>query len=158
MKFQYFESEWESRPDWIVNGKAEVRKLWESEYKPPPATSEEQRLRVVHYIRAPTPSSPGPNSSSSSFTNINYTSGSGHSSVSHIPDWQRRKRQRLISDNCDDLDRYLRRNVEYELPLGPLKYWINHAEDLRQKDISKMAIDIFSIPAMSADPEWLFSR
>jgi len=45
---RYFESEWESRPDWILSGKTEVRKLWESQYKQPPATSEEQRLRVVH--------------------------------------------------------------------------------------------------------------
>ena len=63
-----------------------------------------------------------------------------------------------MSDNCDDLDRYLRRDVEDELPLGPLKYWIDHADHMRQKALSKMAIDIFSIPAMSADPEWLFSR
>lgn len=83
---------------------------------------------------------------------------SGYSSLSDIPDWQRKKRQRLISDNCDDLDRYLRRDVEDEVPLGPLKYWIENAEDLRQKDLSTMAIDIFSIPAMSADPERLFSR
>lgn len=160
MKFRYFESEWESRPDWILNGKAEVRKLWESEYKPPPATSEEQRLRVAHYIRAPgpTPAAPVATPMSLHSTTMDTPSGSGYSSLSHIPDWQRRKRQRLISDNCDDLDRYLRRDVEDELPLGPLKYWIDHAEDLRQKDLSKMAIDIFSIPAMSADPERLFSR
>jgi len=44
MKFKYFESEWESRADWIENGKAEVRKLWESQYKPPPGSPQEQRL------------------------------------------------------------------------------------------------------------------
>ena len=63
-----------------------------------------------------------------------------------------------MSDNCDELDRYLRRDVEDELRLGPLKYWIDHADDIRQRELSKMAIDIFSIPAMSADPERLFSR
>lgn len=48
--------------------------------------------------------------------------------------------------------------MEDELLLGPLKYWIDHADDMRQRELSKMAIDIFSIPAMSADPERLFSR
>ena len=155
MKFKYFESEWESRADWIVNRKDAVRKLWESQYKPAPTTPQEERLRVAYYISA---------SNSPAATTATTTSGStvpgesSEASLTHIPDWQKRKRQRLMSDNCDDLDRYLRRDVEDELPFGPLKYWIDHADDMRQKDLSKMAIDIFSIPAMSADPERLFSR
>jgi len=40
-----------------------------------------------------------------------------------------------MSDNCDDLDRYLTCDVEDELPLGPLKYWIDHADDMRQKEV-----------------------
>jgi len=63
-----------------------------------------------------------------------------------------------MSSNHDDLDHYLRCDVEDELPLGPLKYWIDYAQDLRQKDLAKIALDIFSIPAMSAEPERLFSR
>ena len=63
-----------------------------------------------------------------------------------------------MSSNQDDLDHYLRRDVEDDLPLGPLKYWINDTEDLRQMDLAKMALDIFGIPAMSANPKRLFSR
>jgi len=58
----------------------------------------------------------------------------------------------------DNLDRYLWCDVEHELALAPLKYWIDHVEDLRQKDLSKMTINIFIIPAMSANPERLFIR
>jgi len=93
---------------------------------------------------------------SSSSTAIERTSG--YSFLSDIPHWQRKKGLWLISDTRHDLDRYLRREVEDELPLHSLKYWIEHAEDLRQKAISTMAIDVLSIPAMSADPEPLFSR
>jgi len=48
--------------------------------------------------------------------------------------------------------------VEDDLPSGPLQYWIDHIDDIRQKGLVKMALDIFNIPAMSADPERLFSR
>lgn len=53
MKFKYFESERESRADWIENGKGEVRKLWEAQYKPPAASPQEQRLRIAYHISAP---------------------------------------------------------------------------------------------------------
>ena len=157
MKFKYFESEWESRADWIENGKAEVRKLWESQYKPAPTSPQEQRLRVAYHIRTSSSPATAVSPTSPSPSTIALTESS-EDLINHIPDWQRRKRQRLMSDNCDELDRYLRRDVEDELPLGPLKYWIDHADDIRQRELSKMAIDIFSIPAMSADPERLFSR
>jgi len=152
MQFKYFETEWESHSDWIQNAKAEVRKLWESNYKPPPPTPQEQRLRVAQYLTT-TPATATPEGS---VLPNDVTSES--STQTHILDWKPRKRQRLISSNRDDLDDYLRRDVEDEFPLGPLKYWIDHAEDLRQKDLAKMTLDIFSIPAMSADPERLFSR
>ena len=155
MKFKYFESEWESRADWIASGKTAVRTLWDTQYKPPLTTPQEQRLRVAYYISASNSPVATPSIASSS---THVPSQTLEDSPNHIPDWQRRKRQRLMSDNCDDLDRYLRRDVEDELPLGPLKYWIDHADDMRQRELSKMAIDIFSIPAMSADPERLFSR
>ena len=61
-------------------------------------------------------------------------------------------------NNCDNLDKYLRYDIEDELSSSPLRYWIEHIEDLLQKDLSKMVIDIFSIPAMSADLEQPFSR
>lgn len=155
MKFKYFESEWESRPDWIENAKTEIRTLWESKYKAPPPTPQEQRLRVAQYITTTTTTTLPEAAVTASGTTGTCSAAS---TETHIPDWKRRKRQRLMSSNQDDFDYYLRRDVKDDLPLGPLKYWIDHAEDLRQKDLAKMALDIFSIPAMSADPERLFSR
>ena len=138
-----------------MNAKDAVYKLRESQYKPPPTTAQEERLWVAYYIRAsycPAAMTATPASSST------ISGESSEASLIHIPDWQKKKRQHLMSDNCDDLDRYLKYDVEDELPFGPLNHWINHADNMRQKDLSKMAIDIFSIPAIFADPEWLFSR
>ncbi|PUU79823.1 hypothetical protein B9Z19DRAFT_1124605 [Tuber borchii] len=61
MKFKYFETKWKLPPDWIQNAKAEVQKLWESTYKPPPPTMQEQTLYVAQYVittaATPTPES-----------------------------------------------------------------------------------------------------
>ena len=71
---------------------------------------------------------------------------------------KKEKRRRLIREDRDELERYLERETEDDLPTGPLQYWIDHLEDTRQRGLAQMAIDIFTIPAMSADPERLFSR
>ena len=51
MKFGYFETEWNERPDWITNSKAEVQRLWQSEYKPEPLTAQETQLRVTQDVQ-----------------------------------------------------------------------------------------------------------
>jgi len=38
---------------------------------------------------------------------------------------------------------------------SPFQYWVNGVKSTNP--LVRMALDIFSIPAMSADPEWLFS-
>ena len=88
MKFKYFEREWESRADWIVNGKDAVRKLWESQYKPAPTTPQEERLRVAYYISASNSPAATIATTSSSST---VPGESSEASLTHIPDWQKRK-------------------------------------------------------------------
>ncbi|RPA95125.1 hypothetical protein L873DRAFT_1699207, partial [Choiromyces venosus 120613-1] len=114
MKFRYFETEWIDRPDWISNAKAEVHKLWQSEYKPEPLTAQETHLRVTQYIQAASPAV--------------ETSGE-RSEFRDLPDWKWRKRARLAANDKDELDRYLKRNTEDELLLGPLSYWQEHTND-----------------------------
>ena len=45
------------------------------------------------------------------------------------------------------------RDTEDELPAGPLSYWEEPSNDIRSNNVAKMALEVFSIPAMSADPE-----
>jgi len=56
------------------------------------------------------------------------------------------------------LDHYLIRDSEDELPAGPLSCWQEHSNDIRSNNVAKMALEVFSIPAMSTNPERLFSR
>lgn len=143
MKFRYFETEWNDRPDWITNAKAEVQRLWQSEYKPEPLTTQEAQLRVTQYVQGAS-TMLEPSGEPSDFRDL--------------PHWKRRKRARLAADDNDELDRYLMRDTEDELPPGPLSYWQEHSNDIQSNNVAKMALEVFSIPAMSADPERLFSR
>lgn len=75
-----------------------------------------------------------------------------------MPDWKRKRRTRWASDNQDELDSFQQRDVFEELKQGPLHYWLERKMDIRYRDLAKMGIEVNSIPAMSADPERLFSR
>ena len=44
-----------------------------------------------------------------------------------------------------------------ELEVDPLKWWLDDAQQKKYPNLSKMAIDVLSIPAMSAEPERVFS-
>jgi len=143
MKYRYFETEWEDRTDWIENAKSMVQRLWNAEYKPEKTNQPETLLPIVNPIRPQT-------TNPSSLDTMN--------NFGTLPDWKRKKRQRLIGDERDELDRYLCRETKDNLHSGPLQYWIDHVDDLRQKNIAQMALDMFTIPALSADPERPFSR
>jgi len=107
MKFRYFETEWNDRPDWISNAKAEVQRLWQSEYKTEPLTTHETQLLVTQYVQG-TSTMLEPSGESSDFRDL--------------PHWKRRKRARLAADDNNELDRYLMRDTEDELPTRPLSY------------------------------------
>jgi len=143
MKYKYFENEWEERPDWIEGAKSMVQKIWERDYKRTSTGQNETLLPIAMTMRPP----------AAEVTLTDSLSGLGN-----LPDWKRKKRQRLIGDCQDELDRYLTRETEDYLHAGPFQYWIDYVDDLRQKNLAQMALDIFAIPAMSAEPERLFSR
>lgn len=67
-------------------------------------------------------------------------------------------RARIAADKLDIYDRFIEKGVEDELPVGPLHYWLERREDRHLEGLVRMGIGIFSILAMSGDPERLFSR
>lgn len=108
-----------------------------------PLTPQETQLRVTQYIQGASP----------------VVESSGEIwEFGHLPHWKSRKRARLATDDNGELDHYLMRDTEDELPAGQLSYWQEHSDDIRSNNVAKMALEVFSIPAMSADPERLFSR
>jgi len=120
-----------------------VQKIWERDYKRKSTGQNETLVPIAMTMRLP----------AAKVTLTDSLSGLGN-----LPDWKWKKRQRLIGDCRDELDRYLAHETEDDLHAGPLPYWIDHIDDLRQKSLAQMALDISAIPAMSAEPERLFSR
>jgi len=144
MKYKYFENEWEERADWIENAKDMVQNVWKTDYK---------AQGGQNYLDTRTPLAPP-----ICTHEMQSTSNNRLAELGTIPNWKKKKQQRLIGDDRDELDRYLDRETEDDLHSGPLQFWIDHMEDIRQPNLARMAIDIFTIPAMSADQETLFRR
>ena len=131
MKFEFFEFQWADRPDWVEKAKAETVAIWQSKYK--------------SSSRAASPFLP--------------VLGDILHHESEEPLWRQRKRVRLAAERHDEFERF--QGLEEQLHgIGPLDYWIQKrkSSDSRTRDLAAMAIDILSIPAMSAEPERVFSR
>ena len=155
MKFDYFVTEWQDRPDWIRNAEKEVHKLWTTEYKHTLLETNQLELPLRHTYHGSKDSGTSvslPESSSSTSSQFAL------SEFGTLPIWKRNKRARIAADKLDPYDRFIPKEVEDELPAGPLQYWLDRRSDRHQEELAKIGMEIFSIPAMSADPERLFSR
>ncbi|KAH0604073.1 uncharacterized protein H6S33_007104 [Morchella sextelata] len=140
MKLDYFDGEWEDKPEWISNAHNSSRRLWETEYK-------------HGYIRkkSSTPNIDEDDVSAAAAPTIIHDR-----EVDELPISKRKKRARLAGSNQDEFELFQPRDCDEDLTLGPLQYWVQRNEP-RQKQRERMGIEIHSIPAMSADPERLFS-
>ena len=122
VKWTFFESNWEHKPDWISSAKKKVRKLWEKDYR----------------------------SLDISLPETNTSSGSE-------PLWKRLKRDNKVVNNSikDEYDRYC--SLEPDETVGNIKLWWLAKKDTFPR-LSRMALEILAIPAMSAECERVFSR
>lgn len=155
MKFDYFATEWHDRQDWIRNAEKEVHNLWTIKYKRTLGERNHLELPLRHTYNGSREngSSNSPPESSSSIPSQFTLSEFGA-----LPSWKKNKRARIAADKLDPYDRFIQKDMEDELPAGPLQYWLDRRSDRHQEELAKMGMEIFSIPAMSADPERLFSR
>jgi len=131
MKFEFFKFQWAERPEWIQKAKAATIAIWETKYK----------------------------SSSRATSPFFSVPGEVHQMEPEEPMWRQRKRARLATERHDEFERF--QSLEEQLHgIGPLEYWIHkrQSSDSRTRDLAAMATDILSIPAMSAEPERVFSR
>jgi hypothetical protein len=67
------------------------------------------------------------------------------------------ERHAQIDVDFDELDQYLSTPTVTNLSLKPISWWLEPTQQSTFPNLSRMAIDILSIPAMSAEPERLFS-
>ena len=127
MKWEYITSTWQ--PEWIPDAKALVAKLWKK-YRP---TSD--------------PTS-DPNSDLTNKRPLNA-----------FTTWKQQKSGRR-ADHTDEYFRYIR---EPPIPHDHIKqggacsWWLEDRQQRLYPNLSKMALDILTVPAMSAAPERLFS-
>ena len=158
MNFDYFATEWQDRQGWIRNAEKEVNKLWTTEYKSSlwEWNNLELPLRHSNHIR---PQAPPSNeiqhriSSSKSATQSHFTL----SEFGALLSWKKNKQARIAADKLDPYERFIQKEMEAEFPACPLQYWLDRRSDRHQEGLARMGMEIFSIPAMSADPERLFS-
>jgi hypothetical protein len=127
MKWEYISSTWQ--PEWITDAKALVIQLWKK-YRPSSSEST---------------SSSEPTTTSTSDSNAFIT-------------WKHQQSAR----RADDVDEYFRYIREPPVPHGHIKqgaytWWLEERQQRLYPNLSKMALDILTIPAMSAAHERLFS-
>jgi hypothetical protein len=126
------ESQWTDQPDWIMRGKAAVREVWE-EYRTRPVDQE-----------AP-PEQPTCTREGTDLDDYmaSIREVSSHPASSSSPARDEYAEWVAVTDPGD-------KSVD-----DPIQYWL-----LRKKQyprLSRMALDLFSIPAMSSEPERIFS-
>ena len=131
-KWQYLERTWDNE-EWVKQAKDKVQGLWEREYKP----------------GAPLPIQP-PNST--------YSTPNTSKNPNSFNAWATKQRLSVVNTNMDEYTRYCQAEPVFDIEnLDPRKWWQEPTQQRLYPNLSKMALDILSIPAMSADPERLFS-
>jgi hypothetical protein len=129
MKMAWFRDEWHDKPDWIEQAERTIDEIWRTSYRGQsgPMVAEED---------------------------------GADQSDSELPRWRRKRRQRRAAD---DLGRDSMEAFQHEAPVDEhavqdvIKYWAAKRTESRWKDLARMALDYLTIPAMSAEPERVFS-
>jgi hypothetical protein len=137
-RFKYFEEWWSNHPAWIQSAKDSVRDLWNTEYKYRPLGDTTTTPRNPHSCR-PTKTRT-PFDTFDSFRTA--TPSSLQDNKDEVPEDEFDRWQEDTHPNDGAVD-------------DPFQYW-----SLRQEEyprISRMAIEILSVPPMSTEPERLFS-
>ena len=140
MKWEYVNSTWES--EWIPNAKAMVAQLWKK-YRPPSESTSD----LISDRSSDSSCDPSSDPTNQRLPNTFST-------------WKQQQSGRR-ADHMDEYFRYIR---EPPIPhdhikggRGACSWWLEERQQRLYPNLSKMALDILTIPAMSAAPERLFS-
>jgi hypothetical protein len=127
-KWQYFEKRWQERPEWIAAGRAAVKDLWETEYK-----GKEQ----VDY-----------------HASFDPTACQDQDMLDEFLNFERDPRVGAERGLVDEYEEYCAAQADFRVN-DILEWWQSQAGAYPQ--LSRMAGDILSVPAMSAECERVFS-
>jgi hypothetical protein len=126
-KWHYFDVAWEDHPDWIEDNKIAVESLWKSQYAP--------ITRSASAALEPLTEAPSIKNS--------FLAWEDEHQNSDLP---------LFFDEYQNYLSAPRIKVK-----DVRKWWLEDTQQTLYPNLSKMALDLLSIPAMSAEPERLFS-
>lgn len=126
-KWHYFETAWEEHPEWIESSKSSVEGLWKSHYAPVAKSGESSAQPLVEKPLL-----------KNSFLA-----------------WEDEQEDLELPAVFDEYQSYI---AAPRIKVKDVrKWWLEDTQQTLYPNLSKMALDLLSIPAMSAEPERLFS-
>ena len=127
-KWKWIEKKWAHRPDWIDEAKSGVRRLWEEYERIDLSTDDHSRQPKRRRLEATRLDDFIDNDMSDSDSN-------DETMQDEYDKWMNQSRER----KCED----------------PIEYW--HSQRYNYPRLACFALDIFGVPAMSSEPERVFS-
>ncbi|KAM3489290.1 hypothetical protein MY3957_007446 [Beauveria namnaoensis] len=126
-KWKYFDVAWEDHPEWVESGKAAVEALWKTRYEPVTKPAESQAHALVD--KPPVKNS--------------------------FLTWEDEREDLELPAQFDEYQNYI--SAPRIKVKDVRKWWLEDTQQMLYPNLSKMALDLLSISAMSAEPERLFS-
>jgi DNA-binding PadR family transcriptional regulator len=126
-KWHYFDTAWEEHPEWIESNKTAVEDLWKSRYAPVAKSAESSAQSLVEKPLV-----------KNSFLA-----------------WEDEHEDPELPTPFDEYQNYI--SAPRIKVKDVRKWWLEDTQQTLYPNLSKMALDLLSIPAMSAEPERLFS-
>jgi hypothetical protein len=132
MKLAYFREEWAARPGWIVGAVEAIDHSWDESYRGYSAAHPEERQGEE----------------------LEAGAEEGH----QLSRWDRKRRAlNQQNENVDMMSRFQQDPPVNEPVTDVVQFWFGKSMDPRWRDLARMALDYLTVPAMSAEPERVFS-
>lgn len=142
IKWKYLKYQWRDKPDWLDTAKLEMKKLW-AQYRATTPVKANTRKRTLPHR--------GPQPAKSIRREDNFRDNALYS-------WRQATDSSDDELQLDEYEQYLAEKVQGDSEVSNqyiLEYWA--ANSTRWPNLSKLAFDALSIPAMSAECERCFS-
>ena len=85
------------------------------------------------------------------------TNSSTHQKYKFQTSFQHKRQVLIKSKGIDELAQYLQEPISQDINIDLIKYWSKKLDIRGMRDLAQMALEIPSIPPISAEPERIFS-
>jgi len=131
MKLSYFHDEWKDRPEWITTAEQTVDHVWKTCYR---------GYSVAHRLPA-----------------VNPVGEDATPEGENLSRWERKRLAATqLPENVDMMARFQQQHEVHRVK-DVVRYWFERSQDSQWRDLARMALTYLTLPAMSAEPERVFS-